>query len=1056
MGAQKQGKRTNCVPQVQKPILEQGEKGFRRGRGEKYKMTTLSIKKIGIPPYDGLEISYEDIVYNYLRSAFSERGYAFKVKRSGCQEIDSIIRSQKGTHGKGSCDGYAFSGLGYKTFQGLVELESTGKIDDGITQIKGYARSFTAKTLGPDLAKIVSQIESREITLVVFDGARLWVAKYSLDTKKLKVDINKLLIGTNRLALTDKLFTYFPDKKAIPKKVDESILINLIADSIRGREKFQKNKALLMTILASIFGTTRCDDFDAAIKSLKKSQDAYEVKILETFQALKVELGNDCDELLGALYKGAAASLFELSQDKGMDLYGYIYEELATKDTKKEHGEYYTPRHTIRPILSSVMKHYLQWNKDEMYSKVVFDPFCGSGGFLYEYINLQKYLHALTQKEVDRLAAKTLFGADKNEILAAYLNLYLIGDGSANLKKVASSINWRSEPFYKAVKKGSTNRAIQITDKQELLSKLKSRSEDLIFLTGLYSPEKITPESSELAEIGHEGESNPIHGLIRNQSKARSYSENKLGNVDLLLTNVPYGTTSLPLEKFSEGSINPYGSTLASNALRECIDFLRPGKIKNGKISEQGGVGVVVVPDSILENPSDKRIRDYLIERCEILSIISLPPFTFSPYAMEKTYVLIFRKLPSEWFDAERPLDEDYVFIYSSISDGKANSVNRYPTTHMTESTIKLQGGKKKVVAEFLHNDFDPCFDSYFNNKPEYLSKLERAWDSTTWQLNPEWDQHRVAEQWDGAGWKQQHGRKWGYYPLVRESRTFNKVVKKKTLSNKIANHLSLLNLYADGESVIEVEALLENQTFMDGLTQKEEELINSLYQGEIICDLSTGDLSIVLYKQVTIIDVVLNPDSHHYLGVDKEMSNVEDILSELKALPVVNEDSVIEYFKRNFKSVNTSPFMLCGHFEIEQGSQFSKQDAYGFPGLTPVYTAATDGPAYYASEGVPGKVSVKGPCLIWSRKGAKAGTIQLFDGKECYITDVSGSIKPKSTLSDCDLTFLRYYLAGQVKSQIQAQSNNAQLNKSKLESLDVFIPSNHKDIGDLLRKNGL
>lgn len=57
---------------------------------------------------------------------------------------------------------------------------------------------------------------------------------------------------------------------------------------------------------------------------------------------------------------------------------------------------------------------------------------------------------------------------------------------------------------------------------------------------------------------------------------------------------------------------------------------------KNGKTIKEGGIAITIIPDSILENPSNKPIRDYLVSRCNILGIIGLPPYTFSPYAMEK------------------------------------------------------------------------------------------------------------------------------------------------------------------------------------------------------------------------------------------------------------------------------------------------------------------------------------------------------------------------------------------------------------------------------------
>ena len=96
----------------------------------------------------------------------------------------------------------------------------------------------------------------------------------------------------------------------------------------------------------------------------------------------------------------------------------------------------------------------------------------------------------------------------------------------------------------------------------------------------------------------------------------------------------------------------------------------------------------------------------------------------------------------------------------------------------------------------------------------------------------------------------------------------------------------------------------------------------------------------------------------------------------------------------------------------------------------------------------------LKGKTLIWSRKGAKAGTLQIVDKNiNFYISDVSGTIMPKDKSANYDLTFLKYYIEGQLKKERQSVSNNAQLNKSKVENLYIYIPENQKEIGDMIRK---
>ena len=42
---------------------------------------------INLPAYEGMETSYEDIIYSYFRTILNQRGYSFKVKRSGFLEF---------------------------------------------------------------------------------------------------------------------------------------------------------------------------------------------------------------------------------------------------------------------------------------------------------------------------------------------------------------------------------------------------------------------------------------------------------------------------------------------------------------------------------------------------------------------------------------------------------------------------------------------------------------------------------------------------------------------------------------------------------------------------------------------------------------------------------------------------------------------------------------------------------------------------------------------------------------------------------------------------------
>ncbi len=107
---------------------------------------------------------------------------------------------------------------------------------------------------------------------------------------------------------------------------------------------------------------------------------------------------------------------------------------------------------------------------------------------------------------------------------------------------------------------------------------------------------------------------------------------------DILLTNPPFGATVKSTEK---DYLNDY--TLGKDKrnqkteilfIERCIDFVKP---KTGRIG-------IVLPDGILTNSSLQYVRDYLMERCQLLAIVSLPQFAFSHYGAGVKSSLVFAR----------------------------------------------------------------------------------------------------------------------------------------------------------------------------------------------------------------------------------------------------------------------------------------------------------------------------------------------------------------------------------------------------------------------------
>lgn len=117
----------------------------------------------------------------------------------------------------------------------------------------------------------------------------------------------------------------------------------------------------------------------------------------------------------------------------------------------------------------------------------------------------------------------------------------------------------------------------------------------------------------------------------------RKFTENSF---DIILTNPPFGakiknTEKNYLQKYDLGKGKKTQKTEIL-FIERCIDFLK---------SETGIIGIVL-PDSITINSSLQYVRDYILERAQIIGIISLPDIAFVHYgANVKSSLLFLRRL---------------------------------------------------------------------------------------------------------------------------------------------------------------------------------------------------------------------------------------------------------------------------------------------------------------------------------------------------------------------------------------------------------------------------
>ena len=127
-----------------------------------------------------------------------------------------------------------------------------------------------------------------------------------------------------------------------------------------------------------------------------------------------------------------------------------------------------------------------------------------------------------------------------------------------------------------------------------------------------------------------------------------------------VITNPPYGS----------GTIKAKTDVISTN--RTEIAFI----CKVIELLKPGGKACVITPDGVLENPSYKKLRKEILEKCEIYAIVSLPKFAFAPYTKEKTYALFLKRRASK----VTKIQETPIWMYIIDNDGLANSDKRFPT----------------------------------------------------------------------------------------------------------------------------------------------------------------------------------------------------------------------------------------------------------------------------------------------------------------------------------------------------------------------------------------
>jgi len=134
---------------------------------------------------------------------------------------------------------------------------------------------------------------------------------------------------------------------------------------------------------------------------------------------LQISNPNTLKEIVDKL---SALTLINTESEIKGDAFEYFLKSLATGN---DLGEYFTPRHIVRIMTKLV---------DPQYGMKVYDPCCGTGGFLIEAFRHILRLCKITTETLSKLKNDTVFGIElTNTARIAKMNMILAGDGHVNI-----------------------------------------------------------------------------------------------------------------------------------------------------------------------------------------------------------------------------------------------------------------------------------------------------------------------------------------------------------------------------------------------------------------------------------------------------------------------------------------------------------------------------------------------------------------------------------------------------------------------------------------------
>ena len=261
-------------------------------------------------------------------------------------------------------------------------------------------------------------------------------------------------------------------------------------------------------------------------------------------------------------------------------------------------------------------------------------------------------------------------------------------------------------------------------DKDEQKTIILAKANMLIYMSGLLREHpEMTDKFAKLFNDTFLLQTNSILGTL-----AKPVHD----QYDLILTNPPYvmsGSSNLKEEISKDDTLKKYFSVSAMGIEGLFMEWIIRALKPNGK-------AFIVVPDGIMNRSNDKKLRDFILEQCEIDAVISLPLNTFFT-TNKKTYILALTKKAPAMVDGVPTLQRQTspVFTYLCSEIGETRDVYRFD---IDQNDLQ--------VASDLFNMFKGAKTSFANtlnmigDKRCKISSIDDFYNGTHWCVERWWN----------------------------------------------------------------------------------------------------------------------------------------------------------------------------------------------------------------------------------------------------------------------------------------------------------------------------